>query len=926
MLKSEIMRVSILVLTSVRIVRLRGCTAFLLALLLPVGVRAQLAPDPATEGDETEIVQPPTMLPPAGPLVLLCPADITAPACASGPVSVRFADPTVRGDCAASATVTCTPPSGSLFSPGRTVVECVAFNDCRERVTCRFVVQVIADTASPTIQCPSNKLVYSTNPEGAVVHFSPPQAADDADPEVRTICEPPSGSFFPRGFTRVNCVATDACGRTGTCQFTVEVRRPSVGIDVVKGQAALSVDGDNDVDVADELGGGWEPVVMPPTGGPLFEDLRRQRTRFYRPGILEGVKRGPTGGQVVYTVVGLNPVYFTPGVSFKFGVGDLETGFDAALLLSGASGGTGVNRWSEVKSLPFTFYLYGQGFRHFCVSKNGLLTFTTAVAGQPLTAFNQAPTNSLPLAELPDYTIACFAGKYLAQTDGDDGVRAWVNGAAPFRQVYIKFIHPKEQYGLTGTGIMLEETSNKIYIVDGFIQNFISAGNPNLIVGIQGTNQACQLPVSPKVALVNTRVGSFENDYYLFKPYVMGQPVNGQGAAGYAAIDGYVAPRMQNRSFPGLQVAITKNGRLVFSRGYGFASVEKGTQMQPWHRCSIGSSSKLLTAAGIFKLIEQGQLSDVTAKANTSQLLGKPWFWDGVLEGVEKGKYTTSMLNVISNVTLQHLMTMTAAYGGSSDALQAILEYANGDYAQFDQPMGIRWFMAHTTPNASQNGVFYEYSNNSYSQLGQLIVERTGQTLEHYIQKNVLAGIGPHHMRVMRLKENEDTERDARRYLYYKSGIPHGTNFYTGELTQTTYGFNNYPLGAATGGWTSSAEDLCRLLAAMDQLPNRPDVLSAASLKEMERVPFKDATGGVNQAYCWRSEYSDGHIEKGGNIGYGSSFMRRENGPDKLTVVLVSNTDTGSLPAMTLAIANLVREVAVSPFYDLWSELKLAGE
>ena len=73
--------------------------------------------------------------------------------------------------------------------------------------------------------------------------------------------------------------------------------------------------------------------------------------------------------------------------------------------------------------------------------------------------------------------------------------------------------------------------------------------------------------------------------------------------------------------------------------------------------------------------------------------------------------------------------------------------------------------MAHTTPNASQNGVFYEYSNNSYSLLGPLIVERTGQTLEHYIQKNVLAGIGPHHMRVMRLKENEDTERDARRYL-----------------------------------------------------------------------------------------------------------------------------------------------------------------
>lgn len=54
--------------------------------------------------------------------------------------------------------------------------------------------------------------------------------------------------------------------------------------------------------------------------------------------------------------------------------------------------------------------------------------------------------------------------------------------------------------------------------------------------------------------------------------------------------------------------------------------------------------------------------------------------------------------------------------------------------------------------------------------------------------------------------------------------------------------------------------------------------------------------------------------------------MRRENGPDKLTVVLVSNTDTGLLPAMTLAIADRVRGIPVSQFYDLFQSLQLADE
>src|SRR5689334_9109668 len=127
-----------------------------LVMSLAVGsARAQMPVDSGDpqpgEPDETEIIPPADPLPPAGPLALTCPEDLTVPACGSGPVLVSYPEPGVLGDCASSTRITCTPPAGSVFAPGRTVIECVGSNDCRERATCSFVVNVAPDAAPPAV-------------------------------------------------------------------------------------------------------------------------------------------------------------------------------------------------------------------------------------------------------------------------------------------------------------------------------------------------------------------------------------------------------------------------------------------------------------------------------------------------------------------------------------------------------------------------------------------------------------------------------------------------------------------------------------------------------------------------------------------------------------------------------------------------------
>ena len=78
---------------------------------------------------------------------------------------------------------------------------------------------------SLTLNCSSNITLTASGPAGAVVTF-PLATASGGCPPVSVNCVPPSGSLFPIGVTTVTCTATDACGQTVTCSFTITVKPP----------------------------------------------------------------------------------------------------------------------------------------------------------------------------------------------------------------------------------------------------------------------------------------------------------------------------------------------------------------------------------------------------------------------------------------------------------------------------------------------------------------------------------------------------------------------------------------------------------------------------------------------------------------------------------------------------------------------------
>jgi CSLREA domain-containing protein len=129
---------------------------------------------------------------------------------------VTFAPPTIGAGCG---TVSCSPPSGSTFPKGSTMVTCSATAGS----SCPFTVTV-NDTQPPTITCPAN-LTQSTDPGQctAVVTFSNPTVNDNCPGVGSPVCAPPSGSTFPLGTTTVTCTVSDASGNPASCNFTVTV-------------------------------------------------------------------------------------------------------------------------------------------------------------------------------------------------------------------------------------------------------------------------------------------------------------------------------------------------------------------------------------------------------------------------------------------------------------------------------------------------------------------------------------------------------------------------------------------------------------------------------------------------------------------------------------------------------------------------------
>jgi YD repeat-containing protein len=173
----------------------------------------------------------------------------------------------------------------------------------------------------------------------------------------------------------------------------------------------------------------------------------------------------------------------------------------------------GTNKWSNVIIIPFDFYFYGARVPSCVATLNGLLSFTTTNAGTSAPSGNNT---ALPSSVLPDKTIACFWDFYPGK-DAGDWVYVRTFGTAPNRQLWIKWHSMKTSMPVSsnnGYALVLEETSNKIYMVDLYKN---STTPVSATIGMQ-YNSTNYYNYSSAQTLSSATTAYSNNLYYSFSP------------------------------------------------------------------------------------------------------------------------------------------------------------------------------------------------------------------------------------------------------------------------------------------------------------------------------------------------------------------------------------------------------------------------
>ncbi len=164
--------------------------------------------------------------------------------------------------------------------------------------------------------------------------------------------------------------------------------------------------------------------------------------------------------------------------------------------------------WSSQRTIPFAFQFNGNTVSNYKVSSTGILTFTTGATTVP-----SGTPATLPNADIPDNSV-CIWGQAITGPYGIVTTKTF--GTAPNRQHWVQFrtsTYTGQNSSYCYWSIVLEETSNNIYIVDQR-----SSGVAALTLGIQiNATTACQVNGSPSIASV--AMDDFtpvDNGYYTF--------------------------------------------------------------------------------------------------------------------------------------------------------------------------------------------------------------------------------------------------------------------------------------------------------------------------------------------------------------------------------------------------------------------------
>ncbi len=362
-------------------------------------------------------------------------------------------------------------------------------------------------------------------------------------------------------------------------------------------------------------------------------------------------------------------------------------------------------------------------------------------------------------------------------------------------------------------------------------------------------------------------------------------------------LDSYITNFIEEDKIPGVSAAIVADGKVAWSKGYGYANLETKQPMSAdTSFFEIASVSKVFTATALMIAQEQGFLS---LDDDISKILA-----------TEKAPFEINRPENSLPITFRHLASHTSGIVDSDDYICSYLigegpeeyqiavnlpEYASfGYHCPEDSPVDLEGFLA---GYLDQDGIFYnvdnfadyapgerfQYSNIATALEGYLIGLTTGIPLDQYAKKRIFNRLGMRHTS-WNYKDIDPNNIAVPYQLSEKDQkiVPFGT-----------YSSSTWPDGALK----SSADDLGRFLGAIMNYGtlNGTRILSKKSVREMldlKTIQVADNENTTQIGIHWHAgTINDRHVigHNGGDPGV-LSFLYFD--PEKhVGVVLLVNRD-----------------------------------
>jgi CubicO group peptidase (beta-lactamase class C family) len=172
---------------------------------------------------------------------------------------------------------------------------------------------------------------------------------------------------------------------------------------------------------------------------------------------------------------------------------------------------------------------------------------------------------------------------------------------------------------------------------------------------------------------------------------------------------------------PGCALGVYQDGKILYARGYGMASLEQGVALSPRSVLDIGSISKQFTAMSILMLQKEGKLS---------------------LEDPIR-KYFPEMPAYADKITLRRALSQTS---GLRDLY--IMMGQTGRTFSGDTIDALRVITRSAEPNYDP-GARYLYTNSGWILAAQIVYRLTGKTLAQFAEERIFAPLGMHDTRYL---------------------------------------------------------------------------------------------------------------------------------------------------------------------------------